>query len=135
MDTNRLKLFLSIENEMLLAVDKYSEAIECDPYDSTLFCNSTSRRQDSLLAPWTLSCVYLLIGAYARMKLEENGYALSDASRHLLSSAARLRSTARGTPLLIRIPFFFFSPRHRTEPKIRESVLSESAVPYLDHAH
>jgi len=41
-----------------MAAKLYSEAIEKNPNDSTLWCNR----------------------AYARMKLEEFGYALSDAS-------------------------------------------------------
>lgn len=51
------------------AAHLYSEAIEKNPYDATLYCNR----------------------AYARLKIEEHGYALADACAFLPASSFILR--------------------------------------------
>lgn len=64
-----------LAHDFLGAANLYSEAIEKNPNDATLWCNR----------------------AYARMKLEEYGYALSDASKWAIQSS------------IYRILQFFFS--------------------------
>jgi serine/threonine-protein phosphatase 5 len=49
----------------------YSEAIQANPTDATLYCNRTS-------LPTLFD--YTTQGALTRMKLEENGYAIADAT-------------------------------------------------------
>ena len=59
-DTRLIVLVLTIAHDFPAAARLYSEAIEKNPLESTLWCNR----------------------AYARMKLEEFGYALTDASTY-----------------------------------------------------
>lgn len=65
MDT-RLIVFVRIAHDFPAAAQLYSEAIEKNPLEPTLWCNR----------------------AYARMKLEEFGYALTDASTYPAQPAA-----------------------------------------------
>jgi serine/threonine-protein phosphatase 5 len=61
MDTKLTRIVLvRIAHDFPAAAQLYSEAIEKNPLESTLWCNR----------------------AYARMKLEEFGYALTDASTY-----------------------------------------------------
>lgn len=62
----------SLENEFAKAADLYTDAIAHNPLDATFFCNR----------------------AYARMKLEEHGYAINDCSAYTQVFSPFLLATA-----------------------------------------
>ena len=67
MDTRLIVFVLAIAHDFPAAAQLYSEAIEKNPLEPTLWCNR----------------------AYARMKLEEFGYALTDASMYPAQASGR----------------------------------------------
>lgn len=54
----------------------YSQAIELNPTDPTIYCN----RESMFIYGIFTHTSNKLSGAYARMKLEEQGFAIDDAS-------------------------------------------------------
>lgn len=75
----------SLENEFAKAADLYTDAIAHNPLDATFFCNR----------------------AYARMKLEEHGYAINDCSAYTQVFSPFLLATAH--KLINPLHFTFIS--------------------------